>query len=221
MTQKRAVEDKTPINDPLQLALDRDHLTYTSCYCEENVWKLCEEIERRFGNDEAGDRLSRCFAVFISNPTKSVPIWCQRSSKDPRSVPVVWDYHVILILRGKGEEPSLVYDMDSVLRFPETFLVYFDHSFRDEEQLKSRYRRFFRVISAKEYLNRFASNRSHMKKPDGSWAMPPPDYDPIVAKDGATNNIKNCIDMTESSGCFGDVKSAKQFWDFFNTPIRT
>ena len=149
-SQKSAAEEK----DPLKLSQNRSSLTYTSCYCEENVWFLCEEIEKRVANAGASvseDRLSRCFAVFISNPTKSVPIWCQRSSKDPRSVPVVWDYHVIFIFRGRGdaikdslgrENPSpacasssWVYDMDSILTFPESFTVYFDASFGNEEQL--------------------------------------------------------------------------------------
>jgi len=241
-------------SDPLRLAQDRTHLTYTSCYCEENVWKLCEEIERRSSKDKDKDDssrtnedpLSRTYAVFISNPSKSVPIWCQRSSKNPRSVPVVWDYHVILIYRGKeavkkdvkDREPSSppssslssssppssslsssswVYDLDTILPFPESFTTYFDESFGNEEELKPRFKRFFRVIPAKEYLSRFASDRRHMKKPDGSWAMPPPPYPSIVAKDGTRNNIDDCIDVTNER-TFGQIMNAKQFYDFFAHP---
>lgn len=216
--------------DPLNLSQDRTRLTYTSCYCEENVWKLCEEIKRRVaGGDIVEDLMFRCFAVFISNPSKSVPIWCQRASKDPRSVPVVWDYHVIFIFRGKGSvkedndgqelssSTSSVYDLDTILPFPESFPVYFDKSFGNEETLKPHFRRFFRVISAEEYLNRFASDRRHMKKPDGSWAMPPPSYSPIIAKDGKTNTINECIDVTNKQS-LGHVMSAKQFHVFFVHP---
>lgn len=41
----------------------RDKCTYTSCYCEENVWKLvqCKELAK------VTDRL---YVVFISNPSE-------------------------------------------------------------------------------------------------------------------------------------------------------
>jgi hypothetical protein len=54
-------------------------VTYTSCYCEENVWQLCDSLRRRSlstinTHDAAHARhaLDHSFAVFISNPTKSV-----------------------------------------------------------------------------------------------------------------------------------------------------
>jgi len=230
---EKSVEDK----DPLHIGRDRTRLAYTSCYCEENVWKLCEEIARRLRvvdeevegklpGSEAERLFSRCFAVFVSNPTKSVPIWCQRASADPRAVPVVWDYHVILVVRGSSSSSpsssspssspssSSVYDLDTILPFPETFSAYFDQSFGDEDRLKARFRRFFRVIPAREFLNRFASDRRHMKKPDGSWAMPPPGYPPIRAKDGTRNNIDRCIDVRDSTS-LGRVMDAKTFYEYF------
>ncbi|KAI4468031.1 hypothetical protein MML48_2g00017655 [Holotrichia oblita] len=39
--------------------------------------------------------------------------------------------------------------------------------------------RYFRVIPAAEFLKEFASDRRHMKRPDGSWIKPPPNYPPI------------------------------------------
>lgn len=36
--------------------------------------------------------------------------------------------------------------------------------------------RYFRVVPAPVYLQNFASDRSHMKRPDGTWIKPPPDY---------------------------------------------
>lgn len=39
--------------------------------------------------------------------------------------------------------------------------------------------RFFRVVPAKQFLQHFASDRRHMKRPDGSWIKPPPPYTAI------------------------------------------
>lgn len=39
--------------------------------------------------------------------------------------------------------------------------------------------RYFRVIPANEFLTEFASDRRHMKRPDGTWIKPPPNYPAI------------------------------------------
>jgi hypothetical protein len=39
--------------------------------------------------------------------------------------------------------------------------------------------RYFRVVPASVFLQHFASDRRHMKRADGSWIKPPPDYPPI------------------------------------------
>ncbi|GAB1299383.1 Protein N-terminal glutamine amidohydrolase [Apodemus speciosus] len=66
----------------------RDACVYSSCYCEENIWKLCEYIKTH--NQYP---LEECYAVFISNEKKmvSVPIWKQQAR--PENGPVIWDYH--------------------------------------------------------------------------------------------------------------------------------
>ena len=71
----------------------REDQIYTKCYCEENVWKLCERL-----GQESFD--SAAYAVFISNEGQTVPLWCQSASKDPENQPVVWDYHVILVVKA-------------------------------------------------------------------------------------------------------------------------
>ncbi|XP_034371871.1 protein N-terminal glutamine amidohydrolase isoform X4 [Arvicanthis niloticus] len=45
----------------------RDACVYSSCYCEENIWKLCEYIKTH--NQYP---LEECYAVFISNEKKMV-----------------------------------------------------------------------------------------------------------------------------------------------------
>lgn len=49
----------------------------------------------------------------------------------------------------------------------------------------------FRVIPAEEFLQTFASDRSHMLTPDGHWMAPPPTYPPIKTKGIDTNTRAN------------------------------
>ena len=45
----------------------REDCTYTSCYCEENVYMLCKQLVKRGKGEEKGG-----FAVFVSNDNKKV-----------------------------------------------------------------------------------------------------------------------------------------------------
>jgi hypothetical protein len=49
-------------------------------------------------------------------------------------------------------------------------------------QLFAEYQRFFRIVHAPLFFKHFASDRRHMKEPDGSWTAQPPPYEPIVAQ---------------------------------------
>lgn len=96
-----------------------------------------------------------------------------------------------------------MYDLDTTLPFPCPADVYSREAFRSDAKLKAAFRRqveaieFFglnmvskyqvyrlvcvifrktRVIPAVTYLQKFASDRSHMKHADGTWRMPPPPY---------------------------------------------
>jgi hypothetical protein len=42
------------------------------------------------------------------------------------------------------------------------------------------------MVEAKEYIENFSSDRSHMKLLSGDWAAPPPSWPPIV-QDGISN----------------------------------
>lgn len=95
-------------------------------------------------------------------------------------------------------ERCLVYDLDSELPFPTYVHKYVTETFRTDHILKPDYFRleknfcktflelfylfqcrYFRVIPANEFLKDFASDRRHMKRPDGSWIKPPPNYPAI------------------------------------------
>ena len=50
--------------------------------------------------------------VFVSNKKQVVPLWRQKAGKDEEKL-VIWDYHVLLILRQAGcnSMEKLLYDL--------------------------------------------------------------------------------------------------------------
>ncbi|XP_061905275.1 protein N-terminal glutamine amidohydrolase isoform X7 [Entelurus aequoreus] len=169
----------------------RDKCEYTSCYCEENVWKVCEFIRK-----EKSFPLEEFFVIFISNDNKMVPLWEQKSAQGQQ--PVIWDYHVVL-LHDCARSESFLYDLDSVLPFPCNLKMYAKHALRSDHSLSPEYHRKLRVVPADCFLLNFASDRSHMKKEDGSWKMPPPPYPPIRTADSSMN-LQLFISMEPSVG---------------------
>ncbi|XP_056378684.1 protein N-terminal glutamine amidohydrolase isoform X2 [Hyla sarda] len=147
---------------------DRKDCCYTSCYCEENVWKLCEHLR-----DQSPHLLEEFFAVFLSNENRMIPIWKQMSGK--REDPVIWDYHVVL-LRDCSDGRRFIYDLDTLLPFPSPCDTYIKEALRLDHNIHRDFRRKLRVIRAEEYLRTFASDRSHMKDANNEWRKPPPPY---------------------------------------------
>lgn len=109
------------------------------------------------------------------------------------------DYHVFFIHQLQNKEKkediiSKVYDLDTVLAFPEDFENYFDKSFNFEKKHGKKQIEvlikdiFFRVIEANLFVENFASDRSHMvtgvkkegKKFVKAYSAPPPDYPNII-----------------------------------------
>lgn len=173
---------------------------YTKCYCEENVWHLCDYVRQH-----QLKKLGNCFVVFISNENKTVPLWMQKAGKD-LSHPVVWDYHVILVY--SEEAGSLVYDLDSLLPFPYSFRKYTSQTFKSDLLLLPRYHRKFRVVSAQMYLDTFASDRTHMIR-DGRYLMEPPSY-PCIQTSDCSNNLQQFISMDQAIGV-GEVLTLPEF----------
>ncbi|XP_074172751.1 protein N-terminal glutamine amidohydrolase isoform X1 [Rhinolophus sinicus] len=171
----------------------RDACVYNSCYCEENIWKLCEYIKNH--NQYP---LEECYAVFISNERKMIPIWKQQAR--PGDGPVIWDYHVVLLHVSSGGQ-SFIYDLDTVLPFPCAFDTYVEDAFKSDEDIHPQFRRKFRVIRADSYLKNFASDRSHMKDSSGNWREPPPSYPCIetgVAGGGAHHPLRESKSRTSN-----------------------
>ncbi|XP_029370341.1 protein N-terminal glutamine amidohydrolase isoform X1 [Echeneis naucrates] len=187
----------------------RENCVYTSCYCEENVWKLCE-----FVKDQNSAHLEHLSVIFISNENRmvllnvfhQVPLWRQKSGHGDR--PVIWDYHVILLQAGFHSD-SLVYDLDSELSFPCSLKLYATEALRSDCNIRSEYHRRLRVIPAESFMLNFASDRSHMKTSDGSWRMPPPPYPPIHTTESHMN-LDDFISMDPAVG-WGVVFSLEHF----------
>ncbi|XP_073337994.1 protein N-terminal glutamine amidohydrolase [Pagrus major] len=179
----------------------RENCVYTSCYCEENVWKLCE-----FVRTERTTPLEELFVVFISNENRMVPLWKQKSGRGDQ--PVIWDYHVVLLQVRVQSEP-LIYDLDSELSFPCSLQLYAVQALQSDHNIKPAYHRKLRVVPADSFLLNFGSDRSHMKNPDGSWRMPPPPYPPIHTAESQMN-LDDFISMNPAVG-WGRVFSLDHF----------
>lgn len=174
-------------------AMDATRFQQTPYYCEENVYLLCKTLCENGVADETGSDL---FVVFISNERKQVPLWHQKASTRADGI-VLWDYHVICVQRKKeSDSEPLVWDLDSTLPFPSPLASYLTETIQPSFQLFAEYKRFFRVVHAPLFFKHFASDRRHMKGPDGSWIAQPPPYQPIVAQDGVLHNLSEYTAMS-------------------------
>lgn len=149
------------VQDPSQILK-----TYTPFYCEENCFKLLEQLE------------SRSWVIFISSPSRTCLLCEQRAAGETGYV--IWDYHVVAC--WEKDDGVHIIDLDSTLGACVPLADYVAHTFRPDlfasgsipESLNSR----FRVIPSSSFLSRFASDRSHMLVSD-SYIKPPPLHPPI------------------------------------------
>ena len=149
---------------------------YTPYFCEENIWQLARE--------RADEGRRDVYAVFITNRARSVPIWQQRAGN-----PVAWDYHVVLLDGGD------VVDLDTVIEGGPSLSieVWLKGSFRRvEESLAPR----FRVVDAAELLRTFASDRSHMRGPDGEPREPFPEW-PAIRCSLGDHTLSRYLDLDD------------------------
>ncbi|KHN77843.1 Protein N-terminal glutamine amidohydrolase, partial [Toxocara canis] len=109
---------------------------------------------------------------------------------------VVWDYHVILIQQNATK--YLVYDLDSTIDFPCEIHIYWKETMRTDIPLNERYRRWFRVVNALEYLKHFSSDRRHMRNDRNEFVAPPPCWPPIFDENRG-HNLDQFISMSEET----------------------
>jgi protein N-terminal glutamine amidohydrolase len=124
---------------------------YTKLFCEENIWQLAKSLIKSDIDEK------KIHVMFITNHNKHIAIYNQLATEPNQAV--IWDYHVILILKIK--QSVCVFDFDSRLDFPTPINNYFQHSLPDN--IKTEYHSQFRMIAADNYLQNFYSDRSHMK----------------------------------------------------------
>ena len=159
-------------------------------YCEENVWHLCQEPTLAARRREV---------VFVSNPERACPMWHQKAG---RGKPIVWDYHVVLL----AADPLEIWDVDTTLGLPLAARDWMRGSFHPS--VPPPYLPSFRIVPADLYVEALASDRSHMRLPDGSFRAPPPPWGPI-GRPGAPSNLMSFVDMTRPF--LGEVLSLPAF----------
>jgi len=158
---------------------------YTPLFCEENIWHLANELKQQ------GVPVSELSVIFLSNPHKKTAIFNQLSAEI--NMPVIWDYHVILLRASPPE--YLIYDFDSRSDFPTSADQYLNSSFPTDKQITDEYQCQFRIIDAENYLTFFSSDRSHMHK-----LLPPEKFPPysVIVKPETTDrlNLQTLFDFT-------------------------
>uniref|UniRef100_A0A6N2K961 Protein N-terminal glutamine amidohydrolase n=1 Tax=Salix viminalis TaxID=40686 RepID=A0A6N2K961_SALVM len=160
--------------------LEVSQFTHTPLYCEENVYFLLKKLCKDGVADADG---SHCGIKRLVQTRDGI---------------ILWDYHAICIQRKREGGSHLVWDLDSSLPFPSPLASYVSETIRPSFQLFSEYRRSFRIVHAPIFLRFFASDRRHMKDPDGNWTAQPPAYEPIVAEDGTVHNLNEYMEIHAS-----------------------
>ncbi|KAF7304659.1 Nt-Gln-amidase domain-containing protein [Mycena kentingensis (nom. inval.)] len=161
---------------------------YTPCYCEENIWMLAEVFSRQ-------EPQRRTWAVFISNARRTVALWEQKL----RERVVIWDYHVVLMLEDV-DGSWWIYDLDTRLPLPCPLDRYMRETFRNSD-VPPEFHSRFRVIPSKQYLDYFASDRSHMLRDNGEYAERPPEYAAIRGRKAESRmNLASFVSMEDGVG---------------------
>eukprot|EP01095_Lingulamoeba_sp_RSL-Kostka_P014666 TRINITY_DN649_c0_g2_i2.p1 TRINITY_DN649_c0_g2~~TRINITY_DN649_c0_g2_i2.p1 ORF type:complete len:216 (+),score=45.41 TRINITY_DN649_c0_g2_i2:41-688(+) len=196
--------------------MDFGEFDYKSCYCEENVYRLC-------CFNEKFESLKYLGAIFISNLKKCVPILYQKASESPETRPVFWDYHVIFIFVDDDEEESndkneyeltsfplkkwKVIDIDCAFKKDDGELMTFDEYtklsfptiFFLNEQIAP-YKPMFRFVPKQQLITEFSSDRSHMKKKTDDeegfeWLAEPPEWDLIYKENKGNILMSHFVNM--------------------------
>lgn len=153
---------------------------YAAFYCEENIWWLCQHPELSH---------FRRRVLVVSNESRTCALFAQRAQQSP-DVPVVWDYHVLLLV-GTGTE-ARVWDLDCSLGLDVLAGVWLEATF--PRPLPPTLEARFRIVDATEYVAVFSSDREHMRAKDRSWLAPAPPWPPIMQ---GPPSLDRLIDMSD------------------------
>jgi protein N-terminal glutamine amidohydrolase len=180
-------------------------LPYAHCYCEENTY-ICVAKVREFS-----EVFDQSYSVFMSSyrchpfrekssEWKSAVPYRKFESADVAKDFVIWDYHVIAVVRFKQSGRWFVVDQDSALpRSKDADLgkwgdycidleaycyntLFLDRCLAEpsRSQIESLMDAVkYRVIDGATFLCFFRSDRSHMVDSCGQYSQPPPAWPPI------------------------------------------
>lgn len=175
-------------------------MRYCPYFCEENVWHLCQDDVVKDG--ERVIPLEDRRVVFVSNDRRAVPMDHQKAGAGNV---VVWDYHVVLFALAR--EGWQVWDLDHDKGMPRPLFSWMRDSFLVDAALEA-YRALtrqdfeaprFRVVDAVDFVDGFASDRSHMLDAKGRPTRPFPEWAAI----GSEHNLMRFVDTR--SAWLGDV----------------
>lgn len=81
-------------------------LIFFFIFSEENVWKLCEQVKKSNPSE-----LSKCYAVYVSNEGRTVPLWRQKAGRGDDKV-VIWvsNFLVLFFIRSKKKIPIMFFE---------------------------------------------------------------------------------------------------------------
>jgi hypothetical protein len=139
--------------------------SYQPFYCEENIWRLAQDP--RCGE---GERL----VALITGGEGNFAMWHQRPASGPGE-PLVWDYHVVLLVDDRAWR---VWDFECDLGMPLPAEAWLYACFPHQDHIPRRYRPWFRVMRAGEYIDTLCSDRSHMRDAGGRYLEAPPAWAP-------------------------------------------
>jgi hypothetical protein len=162
--------------------IERTDLEYQAFFCEENVWRLLARQE--FSDMES-------WAVVVSNAARDVVLLRQLSGR-PVDGLVHWDYHVFAVV-AEPMAGRVALDPDSELPFPCPLGRYLEDTF--PEGVQRTFAPRFRVMRGSDYLRDLVSDRSHMRRTDGSWIAAPPPWPAPGALDGRASVLMEWIDV--------------------------
>ncbi len=145
---------------------------YQPFWCEENIWHLAAADEVG-----SGERV----VLVVTGAGGHVACWGQGTA--PPGEATLWDYHVVLAVRGHG--PAVIWDLDTRVGCPVSLATWMECTFPRPDQVRAWFQPRFLVIPAGEYRRDFSSDRRHMLAADGTWQQAPPSW-PMITGGAAT-----------------------------------
>jgi protein N-terminal glutamine amidohydrolase len=162
--------------------IERSGLDYQAFFCEENVWRL-------LARPEFAEMAS--WAVIVANLPRDVVLLRQLAGR-PVDGLIHWEYHVFAVL-AEPMAGRVALDLDSELPFPCALGRYLEDTF--PEGVQRAFSPRFRVMRGSDYVRGLSSDRSHMRKADGSWLAPPPPWPAPGSLSGLPCDFMEWIDV--------------------------